>query len=265
MSKKKGSRGIPVDMSDFSEEPHEHGSGAYVLPRASGAPKALTLGDSFVLSSKPMSTKARIQAAEAEAARIIEKAKADAAEQAISDRLHKEYTKRHEPPKSVTCALCKKVKSVDDAIALGWKKHDFFANQAVCDACDTAHPLTVPKFVPNKPDMLSVRHTKLLKALDHAKTPPNALKAQVVASSALFEPLNPTQRLSNLQGMRHQLSAAFLTRPVAGIEPFTLIKTTELKKAINSRRKHGGTKSKPKTKTKTKSKSRSRSRSRAHR
>lgn len=260
MSNKKGSRGIPVNMNDLAEELGDH---------ASKSPIAFTLGNSFVLSSKPMSTKARKQEAEAAAAAVAAAEAAEAAKQAESDRLYKEYMKMHQPPKppkSVTCALCKKRETVGDAIAHKWKKHPFgFANQAICAACDAATvPFTAsPKFVPVKPDMLSARHAKLLKVLDHAETPPNALKAQVVASSALFEPLDPAQRLSNLQGMRHQLSAALLT-PLAGIEPFRLKQTKEFKESINSRHRGGTrrTKSKSKSKSKSRSKSRTKSKSR---
>jgi len=207
-----------------------------------------------------MSTKARIQAAEAEAARIIAEAKADAEAQAISDELYKKYMKKHQPPKSVTCALCKKTETVGEAIAHKWKKHDFFANQAICAACDAATvPFTAsPKLAWAKPDHLSTRHKKLLEALDRTKTPSNALKAQVVAYSE-FEP-HMQNRRPNI--MRPLLSAAFLTPPEshtpgvgrAGVIPFTKNQIEKLTKSINSRNRGG-----------TKSKSKSRSRSRAHR
>jgi hypothetical protein len=261
MSKKKGSRGIPVDLS---EEPHGHGSGAYVLPRASasGAPKALTFGDSFVLSSKPMSTKARIQAADAAAAAVIAAAEAEKAKQAESDRLYEEYMKMHQPPKppkSVTCALCKKSETVDEAIAHKWKKHPFgFANQAICAACDAATvPFTSsPKLVwKREPNMLSAQQARLLKLLDHATKPPNALKANI-AETAVFE-LTPKQRMKSFHGMRDQLSAKWLTPPVAAVIPFTEAQLAKFTDATHKRNR-GGTKSKSKSK-------RSRSRSRAHR
>jgi len=255
-SKAKG-RGVPVNMEDddFSsalglEAPIEYGYGA---PRAS-AYGASAFPEEFMLSSRPTSNKGRKQAVAAEAARILEEAKAEAAQAKISDELYKEYMKLHQPPKSVTCALCKKVKSVGDAIALGWKKHDFFANQAVCDACDTAHPLTVPKLVWKKePNMLSARHAKLMKVLDHAGTPSDKLMANVVASAALYNPLTPEQRMLSLRGARNQLSAALLT-PTAGVMPLTPAEIKKLKKSMDKR---GGTR-----RTKSKSKSRSRSRSR---
>lgn len=234
MSNKKGSRGIPVDMG--------HG-----------------------LTPLPTSSKGRKQEAEAAAAAaVIAEKQAEAARKVESDRLYKKYMAMHQPPKpskSVTCALCKEVKSVDDAIALGWKKHPFrFENQAVCDACDAVTvpfmPFTAsPKLVWAKPDHLSTRHKKLIEALDHTKKPSNALKAQAVAYSE-FEP-DVQKKRPNI--MRPSLSAAFLTPPVAGIYPFTQAQLTQLTKSINSRRKQGGTKSKTKSKrSKTK-------RSRAHR
>jgi hypothetical protein len=256
MSKKKGSRGIPVDMTDLSEEPDDHGSGAYALPRASALSRASALDDFVVLSARPnKSNKERIKAADAEAARII----AEAAEQAKSDRLYKEYMEMHQPPKSVTCALCKKVKSVDDAIALGWKKHDFFANQAVCDACDAATvPFTAsPKFVwKREPNMLSAQQARLQKLLDHASAPPNALKANI-AETAVFD-LTPKQRMKSFHGMRDQLSAAFLTPPVAGIEPLTKAQLAKFTDATYKRNRGGIRRTKSKSK-------RSKSRSRAHR
>lgn len=268
MSKKKGnSRGMSVDI--FSEElGDDHGSEA---PRASAsrAPKAVTLGDSFVLSSKPMSTKARIQAAEAEAARIISEAKADAAAQAESDRLYKEYMQMHQPPKppkSVTCALCKKSEIVGDAIAHKWKKHDFFANQAICAACDAATvPFTSsPKLVwKREPNMLSAQQARLLKLLDHATKPPNALKANI-AETAVFE-LTPKQRMKSFHGMHDQLSAKLLTPPVAAVIPFSEAEFAKFTDATYKRnRDRGGTKSKSKSKrSKSRSKSRSRSRSKS--
>jgi hypothetical protein len=266
MSKKPNAkgRGIPVDL-EYELGLEYHGSEAH-RASASGAPKAPTLGDSFVLSSKPMSTKARKQEAEAEAARIIAEAKKEAAAQAESDRLYKEYMKLHQPPKppkSVTCALCKKTETVGEAIAHKWKKHDFFANQAICAACDAETvPFTAsPKFVwKREPNMLSARQARLQKLLDHASAPPNALKANI-AETAVFD-LTPSQRMRSLHGIMHKkLSAAFLTPPVAGIEPLT---KAQLAKFTDEtyKRNRGGTKSKSKSKSK---RSKSRSRSRAHR
>ena len=81
MSKKnkaKG-RGIHVDMSDFSEELGDHGSGADALPRESsyGAPEASGLGSLIELSEKPTSKKDRKKEA-ADAARQILKEAEDA-------------------------------------------------------------------------------------------------------------------------------------------------------------------------------------------
>ena len=261
------SRGVSV-VGIFSEEPDDHGSGAYVLPGASASalPRASALDDFVVLSARPnKSNKERIKAADAAAAAVIAAAEADAAAQVESDRSYKEYMKMHRPPKSVTCALCKEVKSVGDAIALGWKKHDFFANQAICAACDAATvPFTAsPKFVwKREPNILSARQKRLQGLLDHATKPPNALKANI-AETAVFD-LTPSQRMRSLHGIMHKkLSAAFLTPPVAGIEPLTKAQLAKFTDATYKRNR-GGTKSKSKSKSKSK-RSKSRSRSRAHR
>ena len=163
-------------------------------------------------------------------------------------------------PRSVTCSLCKSAKPVSDAIALGWKKHPFgFANQAICAACDAE---TVPFTASSKlvwkrePNMLSARQARLQKLLDHASAPPNALKANI-AETAVFD-LTPSQRMRSLHGIMHKkLSAAFLTPPVAGIEPLT---NAQLAKFTDATYKRGGTRAKSKSKSK-----RSRSRARAHR
>ena len=263
MSKKKGnSRGVPVDMGDDDlssalglEAPIAYGYGA---PRAS-AYGASAFPEEFMLSSRPTSNKGRKQAVAAEAARILEEAKAEEAAQAESDRLYKEYMKLHQPPKSVTCALCKKAETVSEAIAHKWKKHPFgFANQAICAACDAvAVPFTAsPKLVWKKePNMLSARHAKLMKVLDHAGTPSDKLKAQIVASAGLYDPLTPEQRMLSLRGARNQLSAALLTPP-EGVMPLTPAETRKLTKSMDKR---GGTR-RAKSKSKSKSKSRSRSR-----
>ena len=240
MSNKKGSRGIPVDM-----------------------------GEGSLFSSTPLKTSSKGRKQEAEAAAAAEKAAkaAEAAEQAESDRLYKEYMKMHQPPKppkSVICELCKKRETVGDAIAHKWKKHDFFANQAICAECDAATvPFTAsPKLVwKREPTILSARQARLMKTLDHASAPPNRLKAQI-AETAVFD-LTPSQRMRSLHGMRDQLSAAFLTPPVAGIEPLTKAQLAKFTDATYKRNR-GGTKSKSKSK-RSKSRARSRSRSRAHR
>jgi hypothetical protein len=249
MSKKKGKRGVPVDMDmgDFLEH-DEYGSGAHG-EHGSGA-SALS-GFSLSLTPSNTSSRSRKQSVKDEAARILEEANAEEAAQAESDRLYKEYMKLHQP-RSVTCSLCKSVKPVSDAIALGWKKDDFgFKNQAICAACDAATVgFTSPKLAWAKPDHISVRHTKMMKLLDHATTPPNALKAQLVAYSE-FEPIMQNRR-PNL--MRHQLSAAFLTPP-EGAMPLTTAEIEKLTKAINSRR--GGTRRTKSKRSKSKSKSKS--------
>ena len=253
------SRGVSV-VGIFSEEPDDHGSGAYVLPGASASalPRASALDDFVVLSARPnKSNKDRIKAADAAAAAVIAAAEADAAAQVESDRSYKEYMKMHRPPKSVTCALCKEVKSVGDAIALGWKKHDFFANQAICAACDAATvPFTAsPKFVwKREPNILSARQKRLQGLLDHATKPPNALKANI-AETAVFD-LTPKQRMKSFHGMRDQLSTAFLTPPVAKVIPFSKAELAKFTDATYKRNR-GGTKSKSKSK---RSKSRSRTR-----
>ena len=253
MSKKKGnSRGIPVDMSDFSEE---LGSGAYALPKASTTLSAL---DGFsLLSARPnKSNKERIQAAEAEAARIIEKAKTEKAKQVESDRLYKEYMKKH---KKITCALCNNVAYVDDAIAHKWKNDSGpfgFANQAICDKCDAAHPLKAKTTLKRETNILSARQKRLQGLLQRAP-PPNALKA-MIAETAVFD-LTPKQReVSLLSGMRKQLSAKFLTPPVAEVIPFGKAELAKFTDATYKRNR-GGTKSKSKSKSK-RSKSRSKSR-----
>ena len=250
MSKKNKGRGVPVDMSyddDFSslgDGSEEHGSGAHA-----------SSGSFFsMLTPSKTSSRSRKQAVKDEAARILEEAKAEKAAQAESDRLYKEYMKLHQP-RSVTCSLCKSAKPVSDAIALGWKKHPFgFANQAICAACDSATvPFTSPKLVWAKPDHISTRHTKMMKALDHAKTPPNALKSQLVTYSE-FEPIVQKRR-PNI--MRHQLIAEFLTPP-EGAMSLTTDEIEKLTKAINSRR--GGTRAKSRSRSRSRSKSKSRSR-----
>ena len=235
------------DFSSLGDGSEEHGSGAHA-----------STGSFFsMLTPSKTSSRSRKQAVKDEAARILEEAEAEKVAQAESDRLYKEYMKLHQP-RSVTCSLCKSAKPVSDAIALGWKKHPFgFANQAICAACDSATvPFTAsPNFVWNRqPNMFSARQARLMKTLDHAKTPPNRLKAQI-AETAAFD-LTPNQRMRSLHGMRDKLSAAFLTPPVAGIEPLT---NAQLAKFTDATYKRGGTRAKSKSKSK---RSRSRSRSR---
>jgi hypothetical protein len=237
MSNKKGSRGIPVNM-----------------------------GEGSLFSSPPLKTssKGRKQEAEAAAAAVIEAAEAEKAKQVESDRLYKEYMKMHQPPKppkSVTCALCKKSETVGDAIAHKWKKHDLFANQAICSACDAETvPFTAsPKFVwKREPNMLSAQQARLLKLLERAP-PPNKLKAKI-AETAVFD-LTPKQREASLiSGMHKQLSAKLLTPPVAEVTPFTEDQLAKFTRATYTRNR-GGTKFRSRSK---RSRSRSRSRSRAH-
>jgi hypothetical protein len=263
-SKAKG-RGVPVDMEYDLGLEDDRGSGAYVLPTGSSY-GASAFPQEFMLSSRPTSKKERQKEVEAAAAAVIAAAEAEKAEQTKSDRLYEEYMKMHQPPKppkSVMCALCKKSETVGDAIAHKWKKHPFgFANQAICAACDAETvPFTAsPKFVRKREtNMLSARQARLMKTLDHASAPPNRLKTQI-AETAVFD-LTPSQRMRSLHGMRDQLSAAFLTPPVAGIEPLTKAQLAKFTDATYKRNR-GGTKSKSKSK---RSKSRSRSRSRAHR
>ncbi len=262
MSKKNKGRGVPVDMSyddDFSslgDGYEEHGSGASALS-----------GFSLSLTPPKTSSRSRKQAVKDEAARILEEAKAEKAAQAESDRLYKEYMQLHQPPKppkSVICALCKKSKTVGDAISHKWKKHPFgFANQAICAECDAATvPFTAsPEFVwKREPNMLSAQQARLLKLLERGP-PPNELKANI-AETAVFD-LTPKQReASLLSGMRKQLSAKLLTPPVAEATPFAEAQLAKFTDATYKRNR-GGTKSKSKSKYKSKrSKSRSRSRSR---
>jgi hypothetical protein len=272
MSKKtkaKG-RGIPVDMEYDSGLEDDRGSGAYVLPRAS----ALSAFPQE-MSSIPTSKKERQKAAAAAAAAVIAAAEAEKAAQVKSDRLYEEYMEMHrppKPPKSVTCALCKKSETVGDAIAHKWKKHPFgFANQAICAACDAATvPFTSsPKLVwKREPNMLSAQQARLQKLLDHASAPPNALKANI-AETAVFE-LTPKQRMKSFHGMHDQLSAKLLTPPVAEVIPFSKAEFANFTDATYKRNSaRGGTKSKSKSKrsksrSKSRSRSRSKSRSRAH-
>jgi hypothetical protein len=153
MSKKTKAKGRGIhDLFMADALPTGSSYGADALPTGSsyGAPEALTFGDSFVLSSKPMSTKARMQAAAAEKAAAEAAAAAENAKQVERDRLYEEYMKMHQPPKppkSVTCALCNKSKTVGDAIAHKWKKHPLgFTNQAICAECYVPSPSS-PKLV----------------------------------------------------------------------------------------------------------------------
>ena len=220
----------------------------------------------YGLTPPPTSSKHRKAEAAAAAAAEAEKAeKVAAAEAARLAELRRRYDLQQQQPKLVTCALCNKSETVGDAIALGWKKHDFFANQAICAACDAE---TVPFTASSKlvwkrePNMLSARQARLQKLLDHASAPPNALKANI-AETAVFD-LTPSQRMRSLHGIMHKkLSAAFLTPPVAGIEPLTKAQLAKFTDATYKRNR-GGTKSKSKSKSKSK-RSKSRSRSRAHR
>jgi len=124
-------------------------SGADALPTgsSSGAPKALTLGDLFVvLGSKRTSSKGRKKEAEAikaaAAAAAAEKAAAEAARLA---ELRRRYDLQQQQPKSVKCALCNKSKTVGDAIA--WQKHPLgFTNQPICAECYVPPPSS-PKLV----------------------------------------------------------------------------------------------------------------------
>ena len=258
MSKKnkaKG-RGVPVDMEYDLGLEDDRGSGAYALPTGSSY-GASAFPQEFMLSSRPTSKKERQKEAEAAAAAVIAAAEAEKAEQTKSDRLYKEYMKMHQPPKppkSVTCSLCKSAKPVSDAIALGWKKHPFgFANQAICAACDAE---TVPFTASSKlvwkrePNMLSARQARLQKLLDHARAPPNALKANI-AETAVFD-LTPSQRMRSLHGIMHKkLSAAFLTPPVAGIEPLTKAQLAKFTDATYKRNRGGIRRTKSRSKSKS--------------
>ena len=259
-SKAKGrGRGVPVDMEYDLED--DGGSGAYVLPTGSSY-----RASEIVLSSRPTSKKERQKEAEAAAAAVIAAKAAEAAKQEESDRLYKEYMEIHKPPKppkSVTCALCKSAKP---AGAVGWKPHPFgFANQGICAACDAE---TVPFTASSKlvwerePNMLSARQARLQELLYHASAPPNALKAQI-AETAAFD-LTPKQRMDSFHGMHKKLSAAFLTPPVAGMEPLTKAQLAKFTDATYKRNRGGTRRAKSKSKSKSK-RSKSRSRSRAHR
>lgn len=252
MSRKSKSRGLPVDVFGFDDSSDD--------PRkASGAAFS---GDLFAL---PTSKKERQKAAAAKEAATAAAAAAAAAAKGANMARRLSHMLTSSPSSwspsalpAVTCETCKRPKLEGD---LGWKESTLgFSSQGICPVCArVAKPLSQnPKLMwdTRKPDILSARHAKLTKASHKFATTPDALKAKIVASSALYNPLSHEERLRQVRhGMREKLIEMLATPPEGmHLTPAEMIKLKE------SMDKRGGTRRKSKSKSRTKSKSKSKSR-----
>lgn len=246
-------KGVPVDVFGY-DEPSE--------PRnASGA----ALGDFFVLGKKTSKKERKKEADATKATEAAAAAAAAAAKEAnMARRLSLMLTSSSSPsawsPSALPAVTCETCRAAKPEGALGWKESTWgFSSQGICPKCaPMAKPLRRnPKLVWSpRPDILSARHAKLIKASHKFATTPNALKAKIVASSALYNPLSREERLRQVRhGMREKL-IEMLATPPEGMH-WT---PAEMIKLIKSMDKRGGTRRKSKSKSKSRTKSKSKSR-----